>query len=162
EHVQLAAVFAVMRLPHIYRPVGRAVRMAPNIAVHVFNFCHFDRRSELAGGLSWRSFAERVVFCNSGAEANDAASKLARPEGGVVVPDRNYLAGLRELCDQREILLIFDEVQSGMGRTGKLFAYEHYGIEPDIMTLAKALGGGLPLGAMLAKEKVARSFVPGT
>ena len=83
-------------------------------------------------------------------------------EGGVVVPDQGYLRGLREMCDQKEILLIFDEVQSGMGRTGKLFAYEHFGVEPDVMTLAKALGGGLPLGAMLAKEKVARSFVPGT
>ncbi|TAJ79781.1 aminotransferase class III-fold pyridoxal phosphate-dependent enzyme, partial [bacterium] len=83
-------------------------------------------------------------------------------EGGVVIPDKGYLQGLRELCDRRGILLIFDEVQVGMGRTGKLFAYEHYGVEPDIMTLAKALGGGLPLGAMLAREEVARSFVPGT
>ena len=67
-------------------------------------------------------------------------------EGGINVPDEDYLLGLRELCDRRGLLLIFDEVQTGMGRTGKLFGYEHFGVTPDIMTLAKALGGGLPLG----------------
>ncbi|MGE0680612.1 MAG: aminotransferase class III-fold pyridoxal phosphate-dependent enzyme, partial [Candidatus Binatia bacterium] len=69
-----------------------------------------------------------------------------------------YLKGLRELCDRNGLLLILDEVQTGMGRTGKLFAYEHEGITPDIMTLAKALGGGLPIGAMLARGSVAESF----
>jgi acetylornithine/succinyldiaminopimelate/putrescine aminotransferase len=83
-------------------------------------------------------------------------------EGGVMMPDENYLAGLREICDRRGLLLILDEVQTGMGRTGKLFGYQHYGVEPDIMTLAKALGGGLPVGAMLAREAVAESFVPGS
>ena len=83
-------------------------------------------------------------------------------EGGINVPDEDYLLGLRELCDRRGLLLIFDEVQTGMGRTGKLFGYEHFGVTPDIMTLAKALGGGLPLGAMLASEEVAQSFVPGS
>ena len=83
-------------------------------------------------------------------------------EGGVIVADEGYMRGLREICDQRGLLLIFDEVQTGMGRTGKLFGYEHFGIEPDIMTLAKALGGGLPLGAMLAREDVASSFGPGS
>jgi acetylornithine/succinyldiaminopimelate/putrescine aminotransferase len=72
------------------------------------------------------------------------------------------MLGLRELCDQRGLLLIFDEVQTGMGRTGKLFGYEHFGVKPDIMTLAKALGGGLPLGAMLAREEIANSFGPGS
>ena len=72
------------------------------------------------------------------------------------------MRGLRELCDQRGILLIFDEVQTGMGRTGTLFGYEHFAIKPDIMTLAKALGGGLPLGAMLAREEIAASFGPGS
>jgi predicted acetylornithine/succinylornithine family transaminase len=192
----------------------------------------------LARELCRHSFADRVFFCNSGAEANEAAIKLARrygleklggkyevisthnsfhgrtlatltatgqekvragydplpdgfrqvpyndlgameaavdphktvailvepiqAEGGVVLPDEGYMRGLREICDQRALLLIFDEVQTGMGRTGKLFGYEHFGIEPDIMTLAKALGGGLPLGAMLAREQVANSFGPGS
>jgi len=83
-------------------------------------------------------------------------------EGGVNVPGDDYLPGLRRLCDQAGILLILDEVQSGMGRTGKLFAYQHWGVEPDIMTLAKGLAGGIPVGGMLAREHVAASFVPGT
>jgi acetylornithine/succinyldiaminopimelate/putrescine aminotransferase len=83
-------------------------------------------------------------------------------EGGVNVPNETYMLGLREICDQRRILLILDEVQTGMGRTGKLFGYENFGVKPDIMTLAKALGGGLPLGAMLAREEVANSFGPGS
>jgi predicted acetylornithine/succinylornithine family transaminase len=188
--------------------------------------------------LCEHSFADRAFFCNSGAEANEAAIKLARKyakdhwssdrveiitmhhafhgrtlatvtatgnpkymhgfeplmpgfkyvpyndlqaveraidsrtcavlvepvqgEGGVNVPGDEYLPGLRRLCDQAGILLILDEVQSGMGRTGKLFAYQHWGAEPDILTLAKALAGGIPMGAMLAREAVAASFVPGT
>ncbi len=93
------------------------------------------------------------------------AAVLVEPiqgEGGVVIPREGYLKELRQLCDDRGLLLIFDEVQTGMGRTGKLFAYEHFGVEPDIMTLAKALGGGLPVGAMLAKEEVVYSFTPGS
>ncbi|AZO95523.1 aspartate aminotransferase family protein [Halocella sp. SP3-1] len=82
-------------------------------------------------------------------------------EGGVYPAEQEYLQGLRELCNQKDILLIFDEVQCGVGRTGSLFAYEEYGVEPDIMTLAKALGGGVPIGALLAKEKVASAFEPG-
>jgi acetylornithine/succinyldiaminopimelate/putrescine aminotransferase len=78
------------------------------------------------------------------------------------VPDDDYLPALRQLCSDRDVLLMLDEVQTGMGRTGRLFAYEHWGIEPDVMTLAKALGGGLPIGAMLAKEEVASAFVPGS
>ena len=82
-------------------------------------------------------------------------------EGGVNIPDDNYLASVREICDHHEILLIIDEVQTGIGRTGKLFAYEHSEIKPDIMTLAKALGNGFPVGAMLATDKIAKAFVPG-
>ncbi len=82
-------------------------------------------------------------------------------ESGVHPMDREYLEKVRKLCDEKEILLIFDEVQTGMGRCGKLFAYELYGIEPDIMTSAKALGGGVPIGAVLAKQFVADAFSPG-
>ena len=83
-------------------------------------------------------------------------------EGGVQCPDQGYLPGLRELCDREGLLLIFDEVQTGMGRTGRLFAHEHFETAPDIMALAKALANGLPMGAMLAKEEVARAFTPGS
>ena len=83
-------------------------------------------------------------------------------EGGVCMPDADYLKGVRQLCDEKNLLLVLDEVQVGLGRTGKLFAHEHYGIKPDVMTLAKALAGGLPMGALLATEEVAAAFVPGT
>ncbi|MFZ5447111.1 MAG: acetylornithine transaminase [Thermodesulfobacteriota bacterium] len=83
-------------------------------------------------------------------------------EGGVNLPSPDYLTGLRQLCDEKGLLLILDEIQTGLGRTGKLFAYENFGITPDVMTLAKALAGGLPMGALLATEEVAAAFVPGT
>jgi acetylornithine/succinyldiaminopimelate/putrescine aminotransferase len=95
----------------------------------------------------------------------DTCAVLLEPlqgEGGVKIPDPDYLHDVRELCNRHGLLLIFDEVQTGIGRTGKLFAYEHFGITPDIMTLAKGLGGGVPIGAMLATEKVAASFQPGS
>ncbi len=82
-------------------------------------------------------------------------------ESGVNLTTKEYMKGVRELCDREGILLIFDEVQSGLGRTGKLFAYQHFGVEPDIFTLAKALGGGFPIGALCAKEHVAGAFEPG-
>ncbi len=237
EYLDFVSGIAVNSLGHNHPAVVRAIQQQAKTLVHVSNLYHIAQQSELARDLCRHSFADRVFFCNSGAEANEAAIKLARRygserlggkyeilsmlnsfhgrtlatlaatgqekvrlgfdplpsgfrqipfedlnaaeeaigektvailvepiqgEGGVVVPPQGYLQGLRKLCDARRILLIFDEVQIGMGRTGKLFAYEHYGVEPDIMTLAKALGGGLPLGAMLAKNEVAQSFVPGT
>jgi acetylornithine aminotransferase len=82
-------------------------------------------------------------------------------EGGVRCPDSGYLKTVRRICDEAGVLLIFDEIQTGIGRTGKLFAHEHFEVEPDIMTLAKALGNGLPIGAMLAKESIASAFGPG-
>src|SRR6056297_85263 len=82
-------------------------------------------------------------------------------EGGIYPAEQEYLEGVRKLCDEMDILLIFDEVQCGMGRSGKLFAYEHYEVEPDIISLAKALGGGVPIGAFMAKEEVASAFEPG-
>ena len=206
--------------------------------LHVSNLYHIQPQAELARELCRHSFADRVFFCNSGAEANEAAIKLARRYGGEHLggkyeiltahnsfhgrtlatltatgqekvrrgfrsaaggippvpfndlgaaeaaidanqdgrrswssrsrakaastsPTQSYLRGLRELCDRRGLLLIFDEVQTGMGRTGKLFGYEHFGMQPDIMTLAKALGGGLPFGAMLAREEVAEELRAG-
>jgi acetylornithine aminotransferase len=82
-------------------------------------------------------------------------------EGGVRCPDPDYLKAVRQICDEKDVLLIFDEIQTGMGRTGMLFAYQNFGVEPDVMTLAKALANGLPIGAMLAKEHVADAFGPG-
>jgi predicted acetylornithine/succinylornithine family transaminase len=82
-------------------------------------------------------------------------------EGGVCLPDSGYLTGVRRLCDEKGLLLVLDEVQTGLGRTGKLFAHEHYGVKPDVMTLAKALANGLPMGALLATAQVAQAFVPG-
>ena len=83
-------------------------------------------------------------------------------EGGIRTADPEFLRQVRRICDETGTLLIFDEIQTGIGRTGKLFAYEHFGVHPDIMTLAKALANGLPIGAMLAKESVAVVFVPGS
>ena len=224
EYLDFLAGIAVNSLGHCHPAIVRAIREQSKKLLHVSNLYHVLPQSELARELCNHSFAERVFFCNSGAEANEAAIKLVRrygleklggkfeilsthnsfhgrtlatltatgqekiragydplptgfrqvpyndlaaieeaiDEGGVNVPDEAYMRGLRELCDQRGILLIFDEVQTGMGRTGTLFGYEHFAIKPDIMTLAKALGGGLPLGAMLAREEIATSFGPGS
>ena len=238
EYLDFLAGIAVNSLGHCHPAIVRAIREQAKKLLHVSNLYHILPQSELARELCHHSFAERVFFCNSGAEANEAAIKLVRrygleklggryeilsthnsfhgrtlatltatgqekiragydplptgfrqvpyndlaaiedaidekktaailvepiqAEGGVNVPDEAYMRGLRELCDQRGILLIFDEVQTGMGRTGTLFGYEHFAIKPDIMTLAKALGGGLPLGAMLAREEIATSFGPGS
>ncbi len=96
---------------------------------------------------------------------DDTAAIMVEPilgEGGVVTPQPDYLPRLRALCDKASVLLILDEVQTGNGRTGKLYAHEHYGITPDIMTTAKGLAGGLPIGAVLAVEKAGAAFVPGS
>ncbi len=204
---------------------------------HVSNFYTTEPQIRLAERLTANSFAEAIFFCNSGAEANEAALKLARKhhrdhgndrfeiiafeggfhgrtlftvsatgtpaywkgfeplvpgihharwddldsvrallskktaaiiveplqgEGGLRTPDPGFLSGLRELADENGCLLIFDEVQVGMGRTGTLFAYEQEDVVPDIMTLAKALGGGIPIGAMCTTRELAAALVPGT
>lgn len=238
EYLDFLAGIAVNSFGHCHPAIVKAIKQQAQTLMHVSNLYHMQPQSELARELCRNSFADRVFFCNSGAEANEAAIKLARrygleklggkyeiisthnsfhgrtlatltatgqekvragydplpagfrqvpynkldameaaidekktvailiepiqAEGGVNVPNETYMLGLREICDQRRILLIFDEVQTGMGRTGKLFGYENFGVKPDIMTLAKALGGGLPLGAMLAREDVANSFGPGS
>jgi len=94
----------------------------------------------------------------------EVAAVLVEPiqgEGGIKIATQEFIKELRELCDKEDILLIFDEIQCGLGRTGKMFAYQHYGVEPDILTIAKSLGGGIPIGAFIAKDKIASSFKPG-
>jgi acetylornithine/N-succinyldiaminopimelate aminotransferase len=101
----------------------------------------------------------------AGAVTSETAAVMLEPiqgEGGVRVPPAGYLRAVRDLCDKSRCLLIFDEAQTGIGRTGKLFGYEHFGMEPDVMTLAKGLAGGVPMGALLASDAVASAFVPGT
>ena len=229
---------AVCALGHSSPIVSRALEEQSKKLVHVSNLYYTRPQTELAQLLVKHSFGDRVFFCNSGAEANEAAIKLARRyshemfgsgrhviismiesfhgrtmatlsatgqekvqagyyplvegfkfvpfndidgldhsmdesvcavmlepiqgEGGVVCPDPDYLKRVREICQNRKALLIFDEVQVGIGRTGRLFAHEHYGVTPDIMTLAKALGNGLPIGAMLAIEEISQVFGPGS
>jgi len=238
KYTDFVAGIAVCNLGHAHPGVSKALSMQADTLYHVSNLYYTIPQVELASRLTENSFADRVFFCNSGAEANEAAIKLARKyfkekgesgryriismehsfhgrtmatlsatgqdkikqgfepvlegfdyvpfndistlrskidlstcavlvepiqgEGGVRCPDPEYLKAVRQTCDETGILLIFDEIQTGMGRTGKLFAYEHFGIAPDIMTLAKALANGLPIGAMLAREEVADAFGPGS
>jgi len=238
EYLDFVAGIAVCSLGHSNPKVVAALQKQAELLTHVSNLYYTEPQIRLAGMLVENSFADKVFFCNSGAEANEAAIKLARkyaydnpkgdryeiitmrgsfhgrtlaaitataqekfhvgfaplPEGfryvpfndiralekairkktcavmvepiqgesGVQMPSPGYLKGVRQICDDRGLLLILDEVQTGMGRTGKLFAHEHFGIKPDIMTLAKALGNGYPLGALLTTDRVASAFGPGT
>ncbi len=236
EYLDCVAGIAVCSLGHSHPKVVEAIRKQAGILTHVSNLYYTEVQGLLAERLVQASFAGKVFFCNSGAEANEAAIKLARKygnevlggkneiitmegsfhgrtlatitatgqakfqagfeplpagfryvpyndlsaleaavdgktcavlvepvqaEGGVRVPDPGYLQGVREICDRKGILLILDEVQTGMGRTGTFLAHEAEGITPDIATLAKALGNGFPVGAMLATDKVAAAFAPG-
>ena len=237
KYIDFVSGIAVCNLGHAHPKVSEALSKQADLLLHVSNLYYTEPQTELASLLTENSFADRVFFCNSGAEANEAAIKLVRKyfkdkgeseryriitmkksfhgrtmatlsatgqdkirkgfepilegfdyipfndidalrknvgsstcavllepiqgEGGVRCPDPDYLKAVRRLCDEKGILLIFDEIQTGMGRTGKFFAYEHFGVEPDIMTLAKALANGLPIGAMLAIEEVAQAFGPG-
>jgi len=234
SYTDFVAGIAVCNLGHAHPRICEALAQQAQTLLHVSNLYYTQPQIELASWLIENSFADRVFFGNSGAEANEAAIKLARKyfkergednrfrivtmersfhgrtlatlsatgqekikkgfepvltgfdfvpfndtralraqigpstcavmlepiqgEGGVRCPDENYLKAVRKICDETGTLLIFDEIQTGMGRTGQLFAYQHFGVEPDIMTLAKALANGLPIGAMLAKEKVAAAF----
>ena len=236
EYLDFLAGIAVCNLGHAHPAVSQAVCNQALALTHVSNLFYTEPQARVAQLLVENSFADRVFFCNSGAEANEGALKLSRlwgkkhlngaygvitiqgsfhgrtlntlsatgqakiqegfeplapgfkyvpygdleavrdaweentcavlvepvlGEGGVVVPPEGYLTGLRELCDQRRALLIFDEIQTGLGRTGRLFAYEHSGVAPDVMTLAKGLANGLPAGAVLARQEVAELFAPG-
>ena len=238
EYLDFVAGIAVCSLGHSSPILTKALYEQSQKLVHVSNLFYTQPQTELARVLTENSFADRVFFCNSGAEANEAAIKLARRysrerfglnkhvivtmensfhgrtmatlsatgqekiqtgfdpllegfryvpfndlqglgscldtsvcavmvepiqgEGGIVLSDPDYLKELSKICKERHILLILDEIQVGMGRTGKLFAYEHFGMTPDIITLAKALGNGMPIGAMLAKEELKDAFGPGS
>ena len=238
EYLDFVGGVAVNILGHCHPRVVVAIQKQAQRLLHVSNYYHIGPQIRLAKLLVQRTFADKVFFCNSGAEANEAAIKLARKyskenvnpdrfeiitaensfhgrtlaaltatgqekfqkgfeplvpgfkhvpfndvdaigqaitmntcaimlepvqgEGGVKIPDPDYLKEVKKICDENSLLLILDEVQTGMGRTGKFFAYEHFGITPDIMTIAKGLGGGVPIGAMLSTDKVASAFQPGT
>lgn len=235
RYLDFVTGIAVNNLGHCHPNVVRAIQSQCKKLVQVCNLYNIEEQAEFAKMLVENSFADKVFFCNSGAEANEGAIKLARKwggaqggkykivhardsfhgrtlgalsatnkkyqagfkplvggfksvpygkigplekaledekicavilepiqgENGVILPYENYLKDVRKLCNKKNVLLILDEIQVGIGRTGKLFAYEHYGIKPDIMTLAKALGGGIPCGAFLATNKVAKHFTPG-
>src|SRR5437870_9525374 len=114
-------------------------------------------------GLAVLDYIENVLF-TSNVPASEVAAVLIEPiqgEGGYLVPPDSFLPGLRELCDRHGILLIFDEVQSGVGRTGNMFACEHWGVQPDILTLATGLGSGMPIGLATAKRSLMSTWARG-
>lgn len=235
EYLDLVAGIAVNLLGHAHPEVAAAVAEQARTLIHTSNLYFTQPQVELARRLVELSFPSRVFFCNSGAEANEAAIKLARKWGarnrdgaheiittlgsfhgrtlatvaaggqpkysdpfkplpggfthvpyndldaikaatssrtvavmlepvmgeiGVVPASPRYLAGVRQWCDSQGLLLILDEVQTGLGRTGRWFAHQHHGVTPDVMTLAKGLGGGVPIGACLAAPR-ADVFEPG-
>lgn len=226
--------WAVSGIGHCHPKVVEAICQQAHELLHIDNTFYTIQQGQLAKLLSERAFGGKSFFCNSGAEANEAALKLARrhtaegkykfitaeksfhgrtfaavtatgqpqyhqgflplPPGFVYVPFNDidalteafdedvaavmiepiqgeggiheatpeYMQTIRDLCDTNEALMILDEVQTGMGRTGRWFGYQHYDVTPDIITLAKALGGGVAIGAMMARPEIATSLVPGT
>ena len=237
EYIDLAGGIAVNALGHCHPALVKTLTEQGNKLWHVSNWMTNEPTLRLARKMVDATFADRAFFCNSGAEANEAAFKLARRyakdkfgeqkdqiiaflqgfhgrtfftvsvggqshysdgfgprpgaiqhipyndvdalkalisdktcavvmeplqgEGGVLPANKEFVKAVRELCNQHNALLIFDEVQTGMGRTGSLFAYMQSGVEPDILTTAKALGGGFPIAAMLTREDIAQVFQPG-
>jgi len=235
EYLDFFPGWAVSGLGHCHPKVVNAIRNYLKKIIHVSNNYYNILQGKLAQKIIENSFEGKVFFCNSGAEANEGAIKLARAygnargsryeiitmensfhgrtlatitataqpkyqkgfeplplgfkyvdfnvlkavegaitdktiaimlepiqgEGGINVAGEGYIKALRDICDKKDMILIFDEVQTGMGRTGRMFCFEHYGITPDIMTLAKSLGGGLPIGAMVAAKKFADVLKPG-
>ncbi|MDQ0902927.1 acetylornithine transaminase [Paenibacillus sp. V4I7] len=238
EYIDLMSGIAVTNLGHAPQAVKEKLIEQLDQLWHVSNLFHIPNQEKLATLLTDNSCADAVFFCSTGAEANEAAIKLARRynqkvlnngryeiitfnmsfhgrtlatltatgqdkvkegfhplpggfayapyndfeavrslvnehtcaimlemvqgEGGVLPADPEFVKQIAELCKQENLLLIVDEIQTGVGRTGKLFAYEHYGVEPDIFTLAKGLGGGFPIGAMLGKAFLAEAFSAGS
>jgi len=234
KYIDFFPGWAVSGLGHCHDKVVENIKKQVEILIHLSNNYYHPWQAILAKKISEISFGGKVFFCNSGAEANEAAIKLSRlygkkkrykiismensfhgrtlatvtmtgqrkynemfeplpvgflyakfndfsdllkkiddevvaiiieliqGEGGINVIDSDYLKKVKELCLQKDILLIFDEVQTGFGRTGEFFAYQIFGIEPDIMTIAKTMGGGFPVGAMVAKKEIADLMGPGT
>ncbi len=239
QYLDAVAGVAVCGLGHAHPVVADAIAEQARTLVHTSNLYHIEHQEELSEKLCELSGMDRVFFSNSGAEANEAAIKLARlygkqqgierpniivacgsfhgrtlatlsatgnrkvqagfsplvdgfvrvnyndvdaiktvaktnadvvailvepvqGEGGVIVPDADYLQQLRQICDDNNWMLMLDEIQTGIGRTGKWFAFQHTNIKPDVMTLAKALGNGVPIGACLASGKATKLFTPGT
>lgn len=232
SYLDFGSGIGVCNLGHRHPIVQTAVEEQLQKYWHVSNLYHVPLQEEVGQLLIDHTVGDYVFFCNSGAEANEAAIKLARKatgktkiitfnqsfhgrtyatmsatgqqkiqqgfgplletftyvpyndlaafqqalddntaavmleviqgEGGVVVSDPEFLQAVAELCEENDVLLMIDEIQTGIGRTGKAFAYEHYGISPDVITLAKGLGNGLPVGAMIAKGKYRDVFGPGS
>ncbi|MBR1730095.1 MAG: acetylornithine transaminase [Selenomonadaceae bacterium] len=236
KYIDFLAGIAVNVLGHNYKPLVEAIADQASKVIHISNLYYTKPQANAAAKLVKLSGLDRAFFCNSGAEANEGAMKIARKfahnidkdksqiitaldsfhgrtlatltatgqphyqegyeplpggfdyvpfndinalekmisdktcavmletiqgEGGVYPPKVDYLKKVRELCDKHKALLILDEIQAGIGRSGKFFAYENYVIKPDIVTLAKGLAGGVPIGAFIVTEEVARSFKPG-
>jgi acetylornithine/N-succinyldiaminopimelate aminotransferase len=225
--------WGVNNVGHCHPKVMSAVRDQIGKLIHIPNNLHHPHQAKLAKIIIQNSFPGKVFFCNSGAEACEAAIKFARAygkgdryeiitmensfhgrtlgaltatgqpkyqagfaplvpgfktipfnslsalkaaitdktiaimfeliqgEGGINVADKNFVQEVRKICDEKNILLIFDEVQTGMGRTGEMFGFQSYKVTPDLMTLAKALGGGLPIGTLVVKKELAETFKPG-
>jgi len=237
QYLDFFAGIAVANLGHCHPKVTEAICNQAKTLVHTSNLYLIEPQVKLAEILAKNSFADKWFFCNSGAEANEGAIKLARRywhakgeskpvivtahksfhgrtmttisasgqpklhdgfdplmqgfkyadfnsidaldeaitpdvgaillepvqgEGGLGTPDETYLKAVRELCDRKQILMILDEIQTGIGRTGKLFAYEHADITPDIITLAKGMGNGVPIGAMGCTDEIATGFAVGS
>jgi acetylornithine/N-succinyldiaminopimelate aminotransferase len=237
RYLDLVAGIAVNNVGHCRPEVVNAIQNQAGKLIHCSNLYWIENQVRLAKLIVDHSCGEKVFFCNSGAEANEGAIKLARKwalkkygrlrpgvvsavnsfhgrtfgaltatgqkkyqkdfnpmtpgfkhveyndiqalreaaddtvaavlletlqgEGGVIPAAQEYMSGVKALCEERGLLLIIDEVQTGLGRTGKLFGYEHYAIEPDVFTLAKGLGGGFPIGALVARGEAALAFEPG-
>ncbi len=236
EYLDFFPGWAVSGLGHCHPTVVNAIKNQARKILHIPNNFLNLKQVQLAKEISQASFPSRVFFCNSGAEATEAAVKFARKfghekaryeiitlrqsfhgrtlaamtatgqekvqkgfeplpegfcyaelndlesvrkqitpktiaiffepiqgEGGIRVATKEFMTGIRKLCDEQGLLMMLDEVQTGMGRTGKMFAYQHYSLEPDLMTLAKSLGGGTPIGALVVHRKIREDvFTPGT
>ncbi|MBR1398312.1 MAG: aspartate aminotransferase family protein, partial [Selenomonadaceae bacterium] len=236
KYIDFLAGIAVNVLGHNYKPLVDAIALQASKVIHISNLYYTQPQADAASKLVKLSGLDRAFFCNSGAEANEGAMKIARKfahnidkdksqiitaldsfhgrtlatltatgqphyqqgyeplpggfdyvpyndidalermmsdktcavmletiqgEGGVYPPKGDYLKQVRELCNKYRALLILDEIQAGIGRSGKFFAYENYGIKPDIVTLAKGLAGGVPIGAFIVTEEVAHAFKAG-